>query len=519
MSVPNEHHKENHKVSESDLRLDRLASVGQIAAGIAHEVRNPLTAVKGFLQLLKEESQHKYLDYAYEELENAIATLQNLLHVAKPDLESEPFDSIDLCSELESLLYLFQERSYQISIHRQFSNTDARVYGKRNQLKKALFNLLKNAFEATPDKGAIHVKHYTSKRDLVIVISDNGSGIPEDKIELLGTPFYTSKTEGTGMGLAQVFSTIYEHGGTVRVKSKVGVGTEFSIHLPIYNRENQPEVIQLSLKFDEKMEFTQFYEANQEAFIQALKQQGEEIFELIRSTEIDSAFIIESANKVVHLLNDRNEHGLILHAKEHGRNWANHNLDLILKLEWIQMLRKIYWDFLCHYYKNTGHQQQDFFQLERQINFNLDSYLKHFASSYAVYKNELLDSQREVIEQLFVPVIALGPHTALLPIVGALDTYRAAKNREHVLTRIYELRLPRLIIDLSGVTAADAALMSHVNNIVQGAALQGCKVTVTGIRPVITNAMVEAGLSLHDQAETKGTTQQAVEQYIVNGSI
>jgi len=84
-----------------------LASVGQIAAGIAHEVRNPLTAVKGFLQLLQEQSPHNYLDIAQEELDNAISTLQNLLNVSKADSEDEQPVRIRLCTELESLLGLF----------------------------------------------------------------------------------------------------------------------------------------------------------------------------------------------------------------------------------------------------------------------------------------------------------------------------------------------------------------------------------------------------------------------------
>ncbi|WP_239630617.1 ATP-binding protein [Paenibacillus sp. H1-7] len=487
--------------------------MGQIAAGIAHEVKNPLTAVKGFLQLLKEESPHKYLDYAYTELENALSTLQNLLHVSKPDLENEPFDSINLCSELESLLYLFQERSYQVSIQKQFLDTDTRVYGKRNQLKKAFFNLIKNAFEAISDRGTITIKHYKADGKLMIKVSDTGSGIPEEKIRLLGTPFYTSKTEGTGMGLTQVFSTIYEHSGIIRVKSKVGVGTEFLVQFPVQNLTNELEVVPLNLHYVHDQSFSQFYTANKIDFFELLKLQGKELFEIIKSTEIDSDFILESANKVVLLLNDRDEHGLIVHAKEHGRNWASHNLDLILKLEWLQMLRKTYWDFLFNYYINVEQSQKQFFELERQVNFNLDTYMKHFASSYSEYKNEVLQSQREVIEDLSLPVIPLSDHMAILPIVGKLDTLRAKKIQEHVLVRIYQLKLKQVIIDLSGVVYMDTAIVSHLFKIVNGIIIQGCKAIITGIRPEITNTMVELGISFHEKVETRGSLQQALEEY------
>lgn len=508
MSVPNG----NDKVNESDLTLDRLASIGQIAAGIAHEVKNPLTAVKGFLQLLKHESAHKYLDYAYSELENALSTLQNLLHVSKPDLEDEPFDCINICSELESLLYLFQERSYDVSIQKYFEDTDVRVYGKRNQLKKAFFNLIKNAFEAISDKGTITIKHYKSDNELMIKVSDTGVGIPQEKINLLGTPFYTSKTEGTGMGLTQVFSTIYEHSGKIRVKSDVGVGTEFTIQFPIQNIR-QIGVVSLKLQYVEQQDFAQYYLANRNEFMDLLKVQGKELFETIKETAIDADYILESANNVVLLLNERNEHGLILHAKEHGRNWASNNLDLILKLEWIQVLRTLYWDFLFNYHSHVEQNQRQFFELERQVNYTLDSYLKHFASSYSEYKNEVLRSQREVIEDLSVPVIPLTDNIAILPVVGTLDTLRARKIQEHVLVQIYRLKLKKMIIDLSGVAYMDTAIVSHLFKIVNGIAIQGCKTIITGIRPEITNTMVELGIALNEKVETRGTLQQALEEY------
>ena len=135
------------KVDKSDVTINRLASIGQIAAGIAHEVRNPLTAVKGFLQLLKEDSPNFYVDAAYSELENALSTLQNLLNVSKPDLDDEPFVLINLCSELESLLYLFQNQIYRVEIKRDFSHTSNTIYGKKNQIKKSLFNLIKNSLK------------------------------------------------------------------------------------------------------------------------------------------------------------------------------------------------------------------------------------------------------------------------------------------------------------------------------------------------------------------------------------
>jgi len=174
------------QADETDHTLSRLASIGQISAGIAHEVKNPLTSVKGFLQLLQEETKHSYLDLASSELDRAISILQNLLQVSKPDLDDESYNSINLCLELESIIYLFQDQLYRVRIEKNFSDTDQVIYGKKNQLKKGFFNLLKNAFEAIPEEGTIFIEHQRVGNSILLIIRDTGVGIPEEKIPLLG---------------------------------------------------------------------------------------------------------------------------------------------------------------------------------------------------------------------------------------------------------------------------------------------------------------------------------------------
>lgn len=504
----------NYRDSAEDLTLDRLASIGQIAAGIAHEVKNPLTAVKGFLQLLKEQQSHKYLDVAYEELENALATLNNLLQVSKPDLEDEPLSYINICSELEALLYLFQDQSYHhVAVRKELSDTQEQIYGKRNQLKKAFFNLLKNAFEAISDAGSITIKHGVFGGQLVVTISDTGVGIPQEKLHLLGTPFFSSKSDGTGMGLTQVFATVYDHQGVISVKSDPGHGTSFTIKFPI-PQKRKIGVSRLNLIQKENQHFGLFFEANKERFNELLTVQGKDLLDTVQATSnLNVEYILQSAQTIASMLIEGNEHGLILHAKEHGRNWAKYELNLILKLEWIQMLRTLYWNFLFNYHENNELDQTEFFNLEREVNYNLDSYLKHFSSSYTEYKQELLQSQREVIQDLTVPVISISDEMAILPIVGTMDTLRAKKIQEDVLVKIYELKLKRLIIDLSGVAYMDTAVVSHLFKIVNGIAIMGCKAVITGIRPEITNTMVELGITLNDKAETMGTLKQAIDAY------
>ena len=133
------------KRKDAERRLsdrEKLASIGQIAAGIAHEVRNPLTSVKGFLQLLKENHEHPYLNTMESELERAIDTLQNLLQVSKPNLYAEPITEIDLCKELSSLIFLFQEQLYNVEIEMDLRDSDRMIWGKKNLFLKAFFNLI-----------------------------------------------------------------------------------------------------------------------------------------------------------------------------------------------------------------------------------------------------------------------------------------------------------------------------------------------------------------------------------------
>jgi two-component system sporulation sensor kinase A len=220
---------------------EKLASLGQLAAGIIHEIKNPLTAVKGFLQLLQESYSHAYLDTMESELNKALETLQNLLQVSKPDLQEEPFIPIDLSEELSSILPLFQEKLYSLEVEMEMRDSGIMIMGKKNSFLKAFFNLIKNAFEAIEDNGKLKIEHYYQNGWVHIKISDTGVGIPQEKLKMLGTPFFSTKTDGTGLGLNQVYTTIHEHGGIILVDSAVGRGTTFHIQLPVKHNPSYSE--------------------------------------------------------------------------------------------------------------------------------------------------------------------------------------------------------------------------------------------------------------------------------------
>jgi two-component system, sporulation sensor kinase A len=227
------------KASEKLLKdREKLSSVGQIAAGIAHEVKNPLTSVKGFLQLLNEHNPHPYINIIGDELAKALNILQCLLQVSKPDLDDEPVIDIHLCELLTSQMNLFQERLYKIEIEMDLIDSEKLILGKKNLLQRAFFNLIKNAIEAIGEKGTIRIEHFYKDDWIHIRVTDSGVGIPKEKLKMLGTPFFTTKTEGTGLGLTQVFTTVNEHNGNISIQSEEGKGTTFHIQLPLKDSVN-----------------------------------------------------------------------------------------------------------------------------------------------------------------------------------------------------------------------------------------------------------------------------------------
>jgi two-component system sporulation sensor kinase A len=167
------------------------------------------------------------------ELNKALETLQNLLQVTKPDLQDEPFYPIDLFEELSSILPLFQDKLYSLEVEMDLKDSGIIIMGKKNSFLKAFFNLIKNAIEAMDCSGKLKIEHYYCNGWIHIKLSDTGVGIPQEKLKMLGTPFFSTKTNGTGLGLNQVYTTIHDHGGIILVNSVVGEGTTFHIQLPV----------------------------------------------------------------------------------------------------------------------------------------------------------------------------------------------------------------------------------------------------------------------------------------------
>lgn len=505
---------ESEQLSRNNAHLNQLASVGQIAAGIAHEVKNPLTAVKGFLQLLRERNEQHYIDIAQSELENAIGILQNLLQVARPESENEPFESIDLSAELESLIQLFQDQFYRVNLVRDIRNSGQYILGKKNQLKKAFFNLLKNAFEAIPGKGTITVGHAATDNEIIVYIEDNGTGIPKDKLKMLGTPFFSTKEDGTGMGLPLVFSVIYQHNGTVKIESEEQKGTKFTIAFPRETGiKKNKEVLRLELDTTSVTNLVDFFKVNRGIFEERLLTEAVNVRDKIDEIlEIGNINLLENAYHLVLYVVEGREHEVISFARAEGVAWAKHSLTIAFKLEWIQAVRRVLWDFLYNYDRLNNHlsSKEDFYGQEKRINEQVDLFLTHFFLSFSQFKDDLIRAQREIMEDLSVPIIPLSPSISILPLIGAVDASRAAIIEEKVLNQIGSSRIETLIIDLSGVVDMSPEVIRHLTKVLEGIKMMGCESVITGLRPEIVKTMIRQGLTFDTKATTKGTLQQAL---------
>jgi anti-anti-sigma regulatory factor/two-component sensor histidine kinase len=502
---------------KNEAHLSQLASVGQIAAGIAHEVKNPLTAVKGFLQLMKEKNEQRYIDIAETELNNAIATLQNLLQVSKPDLEDEPFETIDLTVELESVTQLFQDQFYRVNVIKSFDSPGTYIYARRNQLKRAFFNLLKNAFEAIPEKGTIAIRHQVEEDTVTVTIKDTGNGIPKEKLKMLGTPFFTTKQNGTGMGLTFVFSVIYQNNGSIEVDSEEQIGTTFTIMFPINSGTiKHREVVSLQLVHTNDLK--EFFIINRDKFEEQLLLEAVNVRDKIDEIlGIGNINLLDNAHKLIIYIVEGKEHEVIHFAKAEGITWAKHSLTLAFKLEWLQAVRRVMWDFLYNFNRvneNYGTAEQ-FFNLEKRINDLMDQFLNHFFMSYSEFKDDLIRSQREIVNDLSAPIIPLTHSTSILPLIGPIDSLRAETIEEKVITQIGASRIKTLILDLSGAVEMDPEVIHKLFAILDGVKMMGCEAIITGLRPEVVRLIIRLGLTFENRALTKGTLQQALEELAI----
>ena len=218
---------------------EKLAIIGQMAAGMAHEIKNPLTAVKGFAQLLKEkyskdETLSGYVKIILNEADQANKVITDFLQLARPKKPSLKVESID--NLINETLTIVGPKAYLEHIQVEYEGANALPVSliDKDQIKQVLINLFHNAIDAMPKGGTIKIStgFLAAANEVYIKIQDTGCGVPEGKLSNLGVPFYTTKDNGTGLGLSISYTIIDAHNGRMEVESKEDQGTVFKIFLP-----------------------------------------------------------------------------------------------------------------------------------------------------------------------------------------------------------------------------------------------------------------------------------------------
>jgi len=238
-------------------RADRLSALGQLSAGLAHEIRNPLGAIKGAVEILEEDfpaghPKAEFYAIVLKEVKRLNDVVTNFLSFARPvSLRFAPVDVREVLAGLEGLIS-GQARAHRVQMFTSFHDGPARVMADEALLKQAFLNIMLNALEAMPEGGDLAIATRLadaktagvlepSDREewLEVVFDDTGTGIPEAEMARVFDPFFTTKKDGTGLGLAITYRIVENHRGTIRVVSQPGKGTTFAITLPLEGSAQQ----------------------------------------------------------------------------------------------------------------------------------------------------------------------------------------------------------------------------------------------------------------------------------------
>ncbi|ADU29125.1 PAS domain-containing sensor histidine kinase [Evansella cellulosilytica] len=228
---------ETKMAEEMMINSEKLSIAGQLAAGIAHEIRNPLTAIKGFLQLLRPDfvTKEKYMNIISTEIERIEMIISELLILSKP--QEIHYSKTNIVSIIEEVKMLLETQAILkgVEINTEFYCENTYIYCEKNQLKQVCINFIKNAIEAMPNGGNLYINVTENREEngIFIHFKDEGKGIPKEKISKIGHPFYTTKSDGTGLGFMVSKRIVEHHEGYVEIDSELNVGTTITVFLPM----------------------------------------------------------------------------------------------------------------------------------------------------------------------------------------------------------------------------------------------------------------------------------------------
>ncbi|MZQ81758.1 diguanylate cyclase [Paenibacillus sp. 5J-6] len=220
---------------EHMLRSDKLRVIGELASGMAHEIRNPLTTVKGFLQISKANGYNieNWYSLIMEEIDRMSDLTGEFLQFSKPHSIDFRVYSLHECVLKVIALMESEATRFGHQIHYKEAVDPLLVLMDQDKMIQLLLNIVKNACEAMEENGVVHMQLTSDAKNVTVVIADNGPGIPGEQLEKIFHPFFTTKESGTGLGLSICYKIVQDHQGTLEVESELGTGTRFIITFPL----------------------------------------------------------------------------------------------------------------------------------------------------------------------------------------------------------------------------------------------------------------------------------------------
>ncbi|WP_416147840.1 ATP-binding protein [Salipaludibacillus sp. HK11] len=235
---------EKRQMERELIRSEKLKIAGEMSAGFAHEIRNPLTTIKGFIQLFNEQSNdenRRYYPLVIEEIDRVNKIMNELLNISNPSPDEEK-TKVNVEKMLSDIIVLKEShmRNNHIKLETFFNGKLPKIEVIGNKLKQVFNNLIQNGIEAMPDGGQLNIRTsivgsegQSEQQNLVVQIEDSGIGMGKADMEKLGTPFFTTKKIGTGLGLTTSYRIIEKMNGAINVSSEIGKGTIFTVYIPV----------------------------------------------------------------------------------------------------------------------------------------------------------------------------------------------------------------------------------------------------------------------------------------------
>lgn len=228
------------KLESQIRRTEKLSAVGELASGIAHEIRNPMGIIKTISQIIYKEINDEELkegiSIIIHEINRANEVIKGLLDFAKPDIHQVKLQSI--AQIIQDIILITKKYAQQHKVKINYdSDGDIKILLDSEKLKQAFVNIIFNSIQAMPDGGELNVNLKVTDKHVKISFEDTGIGIPKDKLEKIFDPFYTTKDKGTGLGLSITHRIIEEHSGHIEIESEIEKGTKIDIYLPIRQEE------------------------------------------------------------------------------------------------------------------------------------------------------------------------------------------------------------------------------------------------------------------------------------------